>query len=100
MSMSRDRVHFRMPSVACMSTIEASAYLKAASDAFSMSDAEVRSAGDKIIVCRPSQFARFLIYRHQMGGRNSFKLLDPVLVQAQPDRSVDVSGRPRKEGVI
>lgn len=37
------------------------------------------------VVCRPSQFARFLIFRNQLGMRNGFKELNPVLFQMQKD---------------
>lgn len=36
------------------------------------------------ITCRPSQFARFLIRRNDVGLRNGFKVLKARLVPAEP----------------
>lgn len=48
-----------------------------------------------IIVCRPSQFARFMIYRNDFGGKNSFKELNPVLFTPEAQKpELDVSGNP------
>lgn len=46
------------------------------------------------ITCRPDQFAMFLIHRNQNGGSNSFKALEPVLVDnTDGGLSIDVSER-------
>lgn len=51
--------------------------------------------GEARIVCRPSQFARFLIIREQMGFQNQFKELKAKLIPARPmapvNEPVDVS---------
>jgi len=48
------------------------------------------------VVCRPSQFARFLIYRNDNGGKNSFKELRAELFTPEPTPDIiDVSRNPR-----
>ena len=49
--------------------------------------------GSVEFVCRPSQFARFLIMRNEAGMKNGFKELYPKLIEApKPIRSpIDVS---------
>ncbi len=42
--------------------------------------------GGQVIVCRPSQFARFLIYRNEAGMTNGFKNL------GLPNRNVQFNG--------
>jgi hypothetical protein len=48
------------------------------------------------IICRPSQFARFLIYRRMNGGQNMFRILEAELFTPEPARPqpIDVSGNP------
>jgi len=46
------------------------------------------SWGGVWIVCRPSQFARFLIYRDEAGIKNGFKDLKPELFVPEPKLSV------------
>jgi hypothetical protein len=47
------------------------------------------------VICRPSQFARFLIYRNDFGGRNLFKELKPQLFTPRVmEQELDVSGNP------
>lgn len=90
MSMSRDRVRFNLaPYGADQPTRDA--FHKAFGAPFPF-----RSAGEIVtIVCRPSQFARFMIYRNDFGGRNSFKELAPVLFTPEAQKSeIDVSGNP------
>jgi len=90
MSMSRDRVRFNLaPYGADQATKDA--FYKAFGAPFPS-----RPMGDiVIIVCRPSQFARFMIYRNEFGGRNSFKELAPVLFTPDaPKSEIDVSGNP------
>jgi hypothetical protein len=90
MSMSKDRVRFNIaPYGADQPTKDA--FYKAFGAPFPS-----RPMGDMVVViCRPSQFARFLIYRNDFGGRNSFKELAPVLFSPEPERGlIDVSGNP------
>lgn len=53
------------------------------------------------VTVRPSQFARFLIFRNDNGGRNSFKALKPRLISAPVSdnvptyvRTLDLSRNP------
>lgn len=90
MSMSKDRVRFNLaPYGADQPTKDA--FYKAFGAPF-----PPRPLGDIVIViCRPSQFARFMIYRNDFGGRNSFKELSPVLFTPDaPKSEIDVSGNP------
>lgn len=95
--MSKDRVHFYFPGQ--FATNEAAAVQdEAAAKAFRMLPSHVKGARQKRleIICRPSQFARFLIYRNVMGGVNDFKNLDARLVTPEPppEQPVDVSKNP------
>ncbi len=76
MSMSHDRVLFELDTFSMDSATKA-AFRKA----FGMDP----PAGSNIVKvrCRPSQFARFLIYRNDEGGRNAFKNLNARLVEAE-----------------
>lgn len=49
---------------------------------------------DIIILCRPSQFARFLIHRQEAGFQNMFKELNAKLIRPMPPvmQPYDVSG--------
>ena len=53
------------------------------------------------IICRPSQFARFLIYRNEADIDNSFKAINPELFVPDPKKApLDVSTHEsRKYGV-
>ena len=92
--MSKDRVHFNMPNETWEGT---HATRTAALFALGMTSNEVTLAmreGARI-VCRPSQFARFLIKRNEAGGRNGFKMLNAELVTPPEELCVvDVSKRP------
>ena len=47
------------------------------------------------VICRPSQFARFLIFRNDNGGKNSFKELKPELFTPESsNQPIDVSRNP------
>ena len=48
----------------------------------------VERTGETVkIVCRPSQFARFLICHNEAGISNSFKELEPKLIPGKPKSS-------------
>jgi hypothetical protein len=102
MAMSRDRVVFKMP-VHPYLTTNFKATAAAAQMAFGLpegmaSDAVIRGIE---ITCRPSQFARFLIYREQRGGQNLFKELGARLAPAAESdtpKKIDVSKVPAGEG--
>jgi hypothetical protein len=90
MSMSRDRVRFVLQPYGGDSAT-AAAFLQA----FKAPFPSAPMGQEVTIVCRPSQFARFLIYRNEAGGRNLFKELKPELFTPQPKISeIDVSGNP------
>jgi len=96
--MSKDRVHFVLIDHTSWSTLDAKAQTLAAVKAFRLSPHIVQAAAKKgvEIVCRPSQFARFLIYRGEFGGQNLIKALKPRLVSPPPPvpEPVDVSRNP------
>jgi hypothetical protein len=95
MVMSNDRVHFTMPYET--GTEVNIAARKAAMFAFNLSETEARRCMTESsrMICRPSQFARFLIKRNELGGRNNFKELNAELVMPPDHISVvDVSKRP------
>lgn len=83
--MSRDRVHFK-PSAqgTTHSSKERQALKQAISECFGLMPSKVEEcmAENITIICRPSQFARFLIRRHELGGKNVFSCLEPRLVPA------------------
>ena len=59
--------------------------------------AAVREGKDLKIICRPSQFARFVILRHvKYGEPNNMADLNMKLVKPKPtvDQPIDVSDRP------
>ena len=67
------------------------------SDACRRATAESCDEGGEYIeiVCRPSQFARFLIIRNIKGCQNGFKELNPVLFMPEENRQpLDASGNP------
>jgi hypothetical protein len=93
MSMSKDRVHFRL--IDCTSTSDRSAQERACQEAFKLAPVYSRAAAQRgvEIICRPSQFARFIILRGVYGGQNLIKALNPRLVTPEP-QPVDVSRNP------
>jgi len=95
MAMSKDRVHFYITGSASHETPLRDAF----EQAFGRECPKVSDFQDPVlIICRPSQFARFLIFRNDNGGRNSFKLLAPELVTPveRKNRTIDVSESPAK----
>lgn len=54
------------------------------------------SKGDIWIICRPSQFARFMIRRNELGWSNTFKELNAELFTPEEscEQVVDVSKNP------
>jgi hypothetical protein len=98
MAMSVDRVSFKLPYTVSLTSDsgKARAIIGACEKAFGMTpqQAECYMRQGTQIICRPSQFARFIIYRNELGGTNSFSCLDAKLVSADLER-VDVSKNPR-----
>lgn len=72
--MSRDRVRFIIPN-------DGPNTARAAQRAFGLTCSQAYNAvrTEQTIICRPSQFARFLIYR---GGAHNFKQLNVELIPA------------------
>ena len=72
--MSKDRVRFTIPEKLFDLNM-----FELATEAFGQHFEVV--CGDITIICRPSQFARFLILRNNRGMNNKFKELNPQLEQ-------------------
>lgn len=90
MSISRDRVRFILDTFCDNAT--RSAFHKAFGTDVPPAPGPITTI---TVVCRPSQFARFLIYRNDNGGKNSFKDLSPLLFTPETaKREIDVSGNP------
>jgi len=100
-TMSRDRVHFTIPANYLHKTniqlcIEETLGLRNAS----MLKAMARNDEDLHIICRPSQFARFIILRHvKYGEPNNMACLGmKLVVPPKPDTAIDVSKNPNIVG--
>ena len=91
--MSSDRVHFIVQNTHYLDDIFREAFCEAFGQDCPFVSCNMEPAK---IVCRPSQFARFLIYRNDLGGKNGFKCLEPVLVPAEQSSVVDVSHNPAR----
>jgi hypothetical protein len=95
MAMSRDRVRFKIDPAA-MSSEARRAFMRAFGTSVPSGHFSSCVDGGKVtVICRPSQFARFLIFRNDEGGRNGFKELEPQLFIPEESRVVDVSKNPR-----
>lgn len=90
--MSNDRVKFRFTDT--MSNMRGN--VTAAVQAFELDERQARQMFDRgdTIICRPSQFARFLILRSGLVAGNCFKQLEAELFIPAPDSELDVSTRP------
>ena len=97
MAMSKDRVHFEMRDNSC----NHAATSRAAARAFGMPVHEAKRMLERadyapcVIVCRPSQFARFMIYRSEEVRSNTFAQFKAELKDAESVERLDVSGNPR-----
>jgi len=86
--MSKDRVKFTLGfNTASGHSAVRSAFEKA----FGRAMPFVHPCSEITVICRPSQFARFLIYRDQEGGKNGFKELRAELIPAEETQIFDVS---------
>jgi len=96
MPMSKDRVRFTLtPNMArCHS------HQQLVEDTLGIPACDVKKYGDAYkpmrIVCRPSQFARFLIVRNKRGLQNGFKDLEPELFCPDMPEEVDASRNPNR----
>lgn len=96
MAMSKDRVRFYIGSNYTLTSIRRETMADVLKKAFDM---DVRDALEYLsnsygvwITCRPSQFARFMIYRNDAGIQNGFKDLKAKLVGVQEiDPSQEIS---------
>ena len=95
MSMSKDRVRFILTD----NRRNKDACVKAAQRAFGMDLYAARAAFDNeaTIICRPSQFARFVIYRSQDVTCNAFQQFKAELFMPEDACQLDVSKNPRQE---
>ena len=99
--MSRDRVHFTIPSnLLHKNTIQA-----CIEETLGLSNRDnlrtmARNDEDLHIICRPSQFARFVVLRHvKYGEPNNMACLNMKLVLPPPEsKSYDVSRTPNTAG--
>ncbi len=98
--MSKDRVEFTLMD----SQKDRQATARAAARAFNMTILTATQmmmancGGGTRMRCRPSQFARFIVYRVEEGvSVNLVKSLDPKMIAA-PDTVCDVSDRPATSG--
>lgn len=96
---SRDRVRFNVGPNA----LAKSGMADLLQEVFGISSSELCAHKDYCdgitIVCRPSQFARFLILRNDRDMPNGFKELNPVLFVPEEEKRkqpIDASGRPNE----
>lgn len=94
--MSKDRVRFFLIDHSRHTLAQRSAQNIAAHKAFKLAHHITEAAAIQRvpIICRPSQFARFLIYRGEAGGQHLIKALEPVLFTPDAEKVHDVSGNP------
>lgn len=101
MAMSGDRVKFTIPVCRLTTSSQAISYRKVCKEVFGLHFASFPESGYEdcvTIICRPSQFARFLIARHREGVQNMFSELNPVLFTPKNYSSeFDVSEHPARK---
>lgn len=94
MTMSNDRVRFTVPGHRISSSSQSEGYRKLLEDCFGECLGRCQWS-DITIICRPSQFARFLIERNNRGFQNQFSELKPELFLPAEEKAptvFDVSG--------
>ena len=92
MPMSKDRIEFTAYAHKGSDRIVANAMVRA----FGMTQGDALSAilKGKTIICRPSQFGRFIVYRIEEGVEvNQIKMLNPRIIQPI-EAPIDVSKNP------
>ena len=102
MGMSKDRVVFKISGHrVAFGGRESSIYRRILLDIFGIDvGQEGITTEDLTITCRPSQFARFLIRREELGGSNQFKELEarlvpgPAVIPIKPRTEFDASAYP------
>jgi len=100
--LSKDKVRFNIPwRIFSRSEI---GYRRIVKKSFDLDPRPIDMASGITIVCRPSQFGRFLIYRHEeirsgeiMGSESFIAEINPILFvpKRSPDE-YDVSGNPNR----
>ena len=96
MSMSKDRVRFVIPGSRLSTSCDADKYRQLVEDVFGECLGRC-DWHDVTIICRTSQFARFMIERHRRGIQNQFSELKPELFMPEPEQAttiLDVSANP------
>ena len=98
--MSKDRVRFKIGGYKLSaSSKESDGYRKLLKDVFNLDCYDKCDYSDIEIICRPSQFARFMIKRHSIGLQNTFSELGATLFTPEPaekQRVFDVSCEPAR----
>lgn len=104
MAMSKDRVEFLLQRSANNKKINVDDLIELVSETLGLTHAEARAAAMSetgvVIRCRPSQFARFIIRRMEIGEKygsftNGIRELRPKLIKPDPEVTfLDVSKRP------
>jgi len=96
--MSQDRVKFTIPASRLSRDSNGDLMRGVVSKAFGECLGRCKW-GDVTIICRPSQFARFLIYRNEAGLQNMFNELNAVLFtpEERQDTVFDVSENPSRK---
>ena len=99
MTMSNDQVKFKLSqNMYEYSSSKRKKMQKILQAAFDMNfresnDLFSNACGEFYLICRPSQFARFLIYRNDEGLQNAFKELEAVLCTQKIGNIIDVHKR-------
>lgn len=108
MAMSKDRVEFLLRRSDNNKKINIDDLIELITETLGLTHAEARAAAVSetgiIIRCRPSQFARFIIRRMEVGEKygsftNGIRELRPKLIKPDPEVTLlDVSKRPADHG--
>lgn len=93
MAMSKDRIQFTLPESVRFGKFRWQ-YEQLLDQVFGISASEAAPDGDLKIICRPSQFGRFLVLRHLDGVTNAFSCLNAAFVpNTEQKRIIDASQR-------
>lgn len=89
--MSPDRIHFTIVA----RNLEERKYRDLIAETLGISASEYSNTEDLNVICRPSQFGRFIALRHDKYGiPNNVSQLKAKLVQPAEDKMIDCSGNP------
>jgi hypothetical protein len=103
MAMSTDRVRFTVPATRIwkessyrQETTTQRKYRNLLKECFGLTENELPRGGDLVVVCRPSQFARFIVRRYEIDEiQNQFSELKPELIEEYVEREIHVWDRPK-----